>query len=76
MKHLFLIPLSVSLLFGCTQGHVQNNAVGADRDEFGCIPSAGYQWCAYTNQCERPWELAEAEGFDNTPELFDGFCEQ
>ncbi len=49
--------------------------VGADRDEHGCIGSAGYRWCAKTQQCERPWELAEAEGFENTPEAFKAFCE-
>lgn len=48
---------------------------GSDRDEHGCIPSAGYTWCPRTNQCERPWELAEAEGFENTAEAFDAYCE-
>jgi len=47
---------------------------GSDRDEHGCIGSAGYQWCERSNQCERPWELAEKEGFENTPEQFDAFC--
>lgn len=48
---------------------------GSDRDEHGCIPSAGYSWCPRTNQCERPWELAEAGGFENTAEAFDAYCE-
>lgn len=48
--------------------------VGADKDEHGCIASAGYTWCAKTNQCERPWELAEKAGFDNTDELFKAYC--
>ncbi|VVB57368.1 Bacterial extracellular solute-binding proteins, family 3 [uncultured archaeon] len=30
--------------------------VGNDRDAHGCIPSAGYSWCAYSNSCIRPWE--------------------
>lgn len=30
--------------------------VGNDRDEHGCIPSAGYSWCAEKNKCLRPWE--------------------
>ncbi len=32
--------------------------VGGDRDEHGCIGSAGYSWCARENHCVRPWELA------------------
>ncbi len=46
--------------------------VGSDRDSHGCIPSAGYQWCKKTNQCERSWELAKKEGF-NVKE-FENFC--
>lgn len=30
--------------------------VGGDRDEHGCIPSAGYSWCNVTQKCIRPWE--------------------
>ena len=29
---------------------------GGDRDEHGCIPSAGYSWCDATQKCIRPWE--------------------
>jgi hypothetical protein len=47
--------------------------VGADRDEHGCIGSAGYSWCAKTQRCERPWELAAAEGFD-VQTGFAAFC--
>lgn len=47
---------------------------GADRDAHGCIPSAGYTWCAATNKCERPWELAKEKAFDNSAEAFDKFC--
>ena len=49
-------------------------APGSDRDEHGCIPSAGYAWCAKTAQCERPWELAKAQGLDDGAEAFDAFC--
>jgi len=35
---------------------------GGDRDAHGCLPSAGYQWCARTARCERPWELAKQLG--------------
>ena len=30
---------------------------GSDRDEHGCIGSAGYVWCNITQQCVRPWEF-------------------
>ena len=30
--------------------------VGGDRDEHGCIPSAGYSWCTPKNKCLRIWE--------------------
>lgn len=30
--------------------------VGADRDEHGCIGSAGYSWCEEKNKCLRIWE--------------------
>ena len=35
---------------------------GGDRDAHGCLPSGGYQWCARTARCERPWELAKQLG--------------
>lgn len=47
---------------------------GSDRDEHGCIPSAGYRWCERTQQCERPWELAKRENFENTGEEFEAWC--
>ncbi|WP_226469994.1 peptidase [Luteimonas panaciterrae] len=49
-------------------------APGSDRDAHGCIPSAGYAWCASTNKCERSWELAKEKGFELTPEAFDSYC--
>ena len=30
--------------------------VGGDKDEHGCIGSAGYSWCAEKNKCLRVWE--------------------
>lgn len=30
--------------------------LGGDRDEHGCIPSAGYIWCEKLQKCIRPWE--------------------
>jgi hypothetical protein len=36
---------------GCTQ-----LVPGGDRDEHGCIPSAGYAWCEEKQKCLRIWE--------------------
>ncbi|HWX02786.1 hypothetical protein [Collimonas sp.] len=49
-------------------------APGSDRDEHGCIASAGYSWCTGTNQCERPWELSQKNGLDKSREAFNEFC--
>lgn len=32
------------------------NIVGGDRDEHGCIGSAGYSWCETKQKCLRVWE--------------------
>ena len=52
----------------------QTPTVGADRDDHGCIPSAGYRWCAKANECVRPWELANEKGLEPTPEAFEDYC--
>ncbi len=49
---------------------------GSDRDAHGCIGSAGYSWCEHTNKCERPWELANTEEFENTAKAFSVYCDQ
>jgi hypothetical protein len=30
--------------------------VGNDKDDYGCIPSAGYSWCESKEKCLRIWE--------------------
>lgn len=62
--------LAAGLLSGCEA----NKPVGGDRDNMGCLPSGGYQWCPETDSCERPWELAEEQGFANTQADFEAFC--
>ncbi|WP_211472122.1 hypothetical protein [Collimonas humicola] len=60
---------------GCTtQPPPPAPAPGSDRDEHGCIASAGYSWCTNTNHCERPWELAQKNGLDKSREAFNEFC--
>jgi hypothetical protein len=44
--------------------------VGSDRDEHGCIGSAGYSWCELKQKCLRIWEekceLESATSTENT----------
>jgi hypothetical protein len=35
-----------------------NQILGGDRDEHGCIGSAGYSWCEAKQKCLRTWEEA------------------
>lgn len=70
------------ILGGCTSAPAAVDVVpssshpvpGSDRDAGGCIPSAGYQWCPATGQCERSWELAKEKGFESTGEAFAKYC--
>jgi len=52
----------------------EETRVGNDTDLHGCIGSAGFLWCARSDQCERPWELAKKEKFENSVEAFNRFC--
>ena len=78
--------LLIAALASCSSGGTSDDAIrpaktakpgltGADRDEHGCIGSAGYRWCAQMTTCIRPWELAEQEGIENDAEHFDQFCD-
>ena len=69
-----MLMLSAVFITGCTSKFTPPIA-GGDQDERGCIGSAGYQWCDSTQSCERPWELAEEQGFENSAEAFARFCE-
>ena len=42
--------------FSVKECRVIENAVGGDKDEHGCIGSAGYSWCQEQQKCLRPWE--------------------
>jgi hypothetical protein len=64
----------LALLSACSDSALPQAAPGADRDAHGCIPSAGYSWCARTKQCQRPWELAKKYSLENTQQTFDSFC--
>ena len=34
----------------------ENKAIGGDKDEHGCLISAGYSWCGEKQKCLRTWE--------------------
>jgi hypothetical protein len=34
----------------------ESETPGSDRNEHGCIPSAGYTWCNVTQKCYKSWE--------------------
>jgi predicted amidohydrolase YtcJ len=51
------------------------NLVGGDRDEHGCIGSAGYQWCEKLSKCVRPWELEKGDATEKaSPDDFATYC--
>lgn len=61
-KKIIISAMSVLVVFGVAgfviyeNNHIPGNIVGGDRDEHGCISSAGYSWCAPKNKCLRIWE--------------------
>ncbi|MFZ7201158.1 hypothetical protein [Avibacterium avium] len=57
-KPITLSLLSTALIMGCTSPSPMP-LVGADRDEKGCIPSAGYTWSELKQQCIQPFSIAD-----------------
>ncbi|HRZ34720.1 MAG TPA: hypothetical protein P5276_02995 [Candidatus Paceibacterota bacterium] len=53
-----------------TNNAADNSVVGGDKDEHGCIGSAGYTWCEVKNKCLRSWE-EECETENETPVFSD-----
>jgi len=77
IMHRTLVCVLICLLTACADQPpkpANGPMVGSDRDPHGCIPSAGYSWCARTQQCERPWELAKQQGLASGAQAFDSFC--
>lgn len=52
MKVMFVIMFLLVLLVGCSNPQI----VGDDRDEHGCIGTAGYTWCEAKQKCLQTWE--------------------
>lgn len=81
IKHSMIPALFIlALINGCSFEEPLNskekNTMGSDKNAQGCIPSAGYKWCARTEQCERPWEIAKHNDTENTSENFDFYCKK
>ncbi len=76
MRGLFILGVSILMLGGCTPSDSknENTRTGNNSDGHKCIGSAGFSWCAKTNKCERPWELAKKEKFEKSAEAFKDFC--
>lgn len=49
------LPVFFVVFAGCASGLEQDKRIGGDRDEHGCIGSAGYVWCESKQRCIRPW---------------------
>jgi putative lipoprotein len=67
-------PTEVQIVLKRVGAPPPTSTTGADRDEHGCIGSAGYTWCAREGKCVRPWELAKEKGFASTEEAFRAYC--
>ena len=74
LRSLYGRSLYGALLLVVFAGLLAPAVVGGDRDAHGCIGSAGYAWCARSATCERPWELAEREGIENTAPAVEAWC--
>ncbi|MBD2752265.1 hypothetical protein [Spirosoma validum] len=77
MKKTILVSSVITLLVSCTGNNQQSETtaaedstthvasvspkVGSDKDEHGCIGSAGYQWSVLKNKCIRTFEEADAK---------------
>jgi putative lipoprotein len=67
-------PTEVQLLLKRVGARGPASAPGADRDDHGCMRSAGYSWCAREAKCARPWELAREKDFASTEEAYRAYC--
>ena len=60
MKKIFTLLALTFLTSASIYSQTENNGIqleGNDRDEHGCIPSAGATWSVIKNACIRVWEV-------------------
>ena len=48
--------ISIILIILGSSGCAEKKMIGGDRDQYGCIRSAGYVWSQEKQKCVRPWE--------------------
>ena len=63
MKAIILTAMLIgmTLIAGCINEPNNNVPIGGERDEYGCLGPAGYQWCPSQQKCMRMWEEYCAE---------------
>jgi hypothetical protein len=68
ITHILLALVLIISIIGCGKAP-EDNIVGSDRDEHGCIGSAGYIWCEAKQKCLRTWEepCEEEESTEDSP---------
>ena len=57
-----LFAVCGSPLVDATLRGTSHVAIGGDKDEHGCLTSAGYSWCEGSQNCVRTWETPCADG--------------
>lgn len=72
-----LLKYSLFLLFATITAcsSIEPEPVGSDRDEYGCLPSAGYLWCERSQTCERSWETTDATKIEDPEVKVQADCE-
>lgn len=70
------LVLLVGVMFaGCVSSEDNSSTiVGDDRDEHGCIGSAGYTWCEPKQKCLREWEESCDE--ETLEQKAQAYCDQ
>ena len=68
----FMLAVGLALSLGWRKFRAP--APGSDRDEHGCLGSAGYAWCAREELCVRPWEFAAERKLPEGPAAFAEYC--
>ena len=53
---LLILFVGAGIIYYITSNNPGGDIVGGDKDEHGCIGSAGYAWCEAKGECLRPWE--------------------
>ena len=53
MKKVTLAIIILILVSACAK---EEAILGGDKDEHGCIASAGYLWCESSQRCQRFWQ--------------------